>query len=39
MASMKISRQWCDTLETQLNQTRTLASHLLDSTIHHLLTA
>jgi type I restriction enzyme S subunit len=29
--------RWCDTLEAQLHQTRTLGTHLLDSTIHHLL--
>jgi len=31
--------RWCDTLEAQLHQTRTLGAHLLDSTLHHLLTA
>jgi type I restriction enzyme S subunit len=29
----------CDTLEAQLHQTRTLGSHLLASTLHHLLAA
>ena len=29
----------CDTLETQLSQTRTAGAHLLDSTLHHLLAA
>lgn len=27
--------RWCDTLEAQLHQTRTLGAHLLDSTHHH----
>jgi type I restriction enzyme S subunit len=31
--------RWCDTLEAQLHQTRTLGAHLLDSTLHHLLAA
>jgi len=31
--------RWCDTLEAQLHQTRTLGTHLLDSTLHHLLAA
>jgi len=30
--------RWCDTLEAQLHQTRTLGTHLLAST-HHLLAA
>jgi type I restriction enzyme S subunit len=30
---------WCDTLEAQLRQTRTLGAHLLASTLHHLLAA
>jgi type I restriction enzyme S subunit len=29
--------RWCDTLEAQLRQTRTLGAHLLASTLHHLL--
>jgi type I restriction enzyme M protein len=29
--------RWCDTLEAQLHQTRTLGAHLLDSTLHHIL--
>jgi hypothetical protein len=29
----------CDALAAQLHQTRTLGTHLLDSTLHHLLTA
>jgi hypothetical protein len=28
-----------DTLEAQLHRTQTLGSHLLDSTLHHLLAA
>ncbi len=31
--------RWCDTLEAQLHQTRTLGAHLLASTLHHLLAA
>ena len=31
--------RWCDTLEAQLHQTRTLGAHLLDPTLHHLLAA
>ena len=31
--------RWCDTLESQLHQTRTLGVHLLASTLHHLLAA
>ena len=31
--------RWCDTLEAQLHQTRTLGTHLLASTLHHLLAA
>ena len=31
--------QWCDTLEAQLHQTRTLSVHLLDSTLRLLLAA
>ena len=31
--------RWCDTLEAQLHQTRTLGAHLLNSTLHHLLAA
>jgi len=31
--------RWCDTLEVQSHQTRTLGAHLLDSTLHHLLAA
>ncbi len=31
--------RWCDTLEAQLSQSRTLGAHLLDSTLHHLLAA
>jgi len=31
--------RWCDTLEAHLHQTRTLGSHLLDSTLYHLLAA
>lgn len=27
--------RWCDTLEAQLHQTRTLGTHLLASTLHH----
>ena len=31
--------RWCDTLEAQLHQTRSLGAHLLDSTLHYLLAA
>jgi type I restriction enzyme S subunit len=31
--------RWCDTLEAQLHQTRTLGAHLLASALHHLLAA
>jgi hypothetical protein len=31
--------RWCDTLEAQWHQTRTLGAHLLASTHHHLLAA
>lgn len=31
--------RWCDTLEAQWHQTRTLGAHLLASTLHHLLAA
>jgi hypothetical protein len=31
--------RWCDRLEAQLRQTRTLGAHLLNSTLHHLLAA
>ena len=29
--------RWCDTLEAQLHQTRTLGAHLLASTLHQIL--
>ena len=31
--------RWCDTLETQLHQTRTLGADLLASTLYHHLAA
>jgi hypothetical protein len=31
--------RWCDTLEAQWQQTRTLGAHFLASTLHHLLAA
>ena len=31
--------RWCDTLEAQLHQTRTLGAYLLASILHHLLAA
>jgi hypothetical protein len=32
-------RRQCDALEAKLHQTRTAGAHLLDVTVHHLLTA
>jgi hypothetical protein len=31
--------RWCDTLEAQLHQNRTLGAHLLESTLHQILTS
>jgi type I restriction enzyme, S subunit len=31
--------RWCDSLEAQLHQSRTLGAHFLESTLHHLLAA
>lgn len=31
--------RWCHTLEVQWHQTRTLGTHLLAPTLHHLLAA